>query len=233
MITLLSSTTSYLFFSKSKSTSSFNTIVHLLSSFKNLFHKFRKIENNKYKSHTTVILDSSRIIVVHVPHEVPEILPGSRWCWLAWPAWGCRTLRPTVSSATSVPPLRCSVSKIRSVLFQSVGSGRNERCQCAKHEELRPAGRPPRIRTIPFVAMRNTAGYQLASISIVYQANFSRRDSTDVLYADAIVPRGNISTMHASRINFSSRHCFYSFLFFIFSPPFIPSFFRSKLCTHQ
>lgn len=64
--------------------------------------------------------------------------------------------------------------------------------------------------------MRNTAGYQLASISIVYQANFWRRDLTDVLYADAIVPRGNLSTMHASRINFSSQDCPYS-SFFVFS----------------
>lgn len=61
--------------------------------------------------------------------------------------------------------------------------------------------------------MRNTAGYQLASISIVYQANFWRRDLTDVLYADAIVPRGNLSTMHASRINFSSQDCPYSSFF--------------------
>lgn len=123
------------------------------------FHKFRKTINNL--NHTSLRFSAHRAQQYHVPREVPEILRGSRWCWLAWPAWGCRTLRPTVSSATSVPPLRCSVSKIRSVLFQLVGSGRNERCQCAKHEELRPSTDEDPNNTI-----RGDAQYGRLSIGI-------------------------------------------------------------------
>ena len=100
-----------------------------------------------------------------VPREVPETLLGSRWCWLEWPARGCRTWHPAVSSAASVLPLRCSVSKIRKKRPVSAGWLENERqggerCYCAKREELRPTSN----NTHPAMT-HNTRDYQLASIN--------------------------------------------------------------------